>query len=134
MNPVEATQSIRERRWLGYALAVALTLVALWVRLQAGGLFQHSPFLLFLIAVALSAFLGGLGPGVLAALLSALLADYYLIPPLHDFALAWPQGAIQMGAFVLVAITIILLIHGVLTAHEIRRHSEARLIGLNTEL
>jgi K+-sensing histidine kinase KdpD len=75
MNPVSATQWIRARRWLSYPIAIALSLLALWARLQLGGLFVQSPFLLFMVAVALSAFLGGVGPGLVAAILSGLLAD-----------------------------------------------------------
>jgi signal transduction histidine kinase/CheY-like chemotaxis protein len=134
MNPVTATQGIRARAWLSYPLAVGLSVLALLVKLRLGSLFDHSPFLLFLIAVSVSAFIGGLGPGVLAAITSGLLADYYLIPPVHSFAVSWPQGAIAMGAFVLVSVTVILLIEGVLHAHEIRRQSEARLLGINAEL
>jgi signal transduction histidine kinase/CheY-like chemotaxis protein len=134
MNPVTATQPIRAKAWLAYPLAILLSVLALWVRLKLGGLFEHSPFLLFLIAVAVSAFVGGLGPGIVAAIVSGLLADYYLVPPVGSLAVSWPQGWIAMGAFILVAATVILLIHGVLAAHEIKQQSEARLMGLNAEL
>jgi signal transduction histidine kinase/CheY-like chemotaxis protein len=134
MNPVTATQFIRSRPWLAYPLAILLSVLALWVRLRLGALFEHSPFLLFLIAVAISAFVGGLGPGIAAAIASGLLADYYMVPPVGSFAINWPQGWIAMGAFTLVSATVILLIHGVLHAHEIRKQSEARLLGLNAEL
>jgi len=134
MNPVTATQPIRARSWLAYPLAVALSVLALVAKLKLGGLFDHSPFLLSLIAVSVSAFLGGLGPGILAALTSGLLAAYYLIPPIHSFAMTWPQGWIGMGAFALVSGVVILLINGVLQAYEIRRQSEQRLLDINAEL
>jgi signal transduction histidine kinase/CheY-like chemotaxis protein len=134
MNPVTATQWIRARAWLSYPLAILLSVLALLAKLQLGGLFDHSPFLLSLIAVSVSAFLGGLGPGILAAITSGLLAAYYLIPPLDSFAMSWPQGWIGMGAFILVSVVVILLINGVLHAHEIRRLGEQRLLGLNAEL
>jgi signal transduction histidine kinase/CheY-like chemotaxis protein len=134
MNPVTATQFIRSRAWLSWPLAILLSVLALWVRLRLGTLFEHSPFLLFLIAVAISAFVGGLGPGIAAAIASGLLADYYMVPPVGAFGFTWPQGWIAMGAFTLVSATVIFLIHGVLHAHEIRTQSEARLRGLNAEL
>jgi signal transduction histidine kinase/CheY-like chemotaxis protein len=134
MNPVTATQWIRARAWLSYPLAILLSVLALVAKIQLGSLFEHSPFLLSLIAVSVSAFVGGLGPGIAAALTSGVLAAYYLVPPLHSFAITWPQGWIAMGAFTLVSATVILLINGVLHAHEIRRQSEARLLGLNAEL
>jgi signal transduction histidine kinase len=134
MNPVTATQWIRARPWLSYPLAILLSVLALVAKLQLGGLFEHSPFLLSLIAVSVSAFIGGLGPGIAAAIVSGVLAAYYLVPPTHSVVIAWPQGWIAMGAFTLVSATVILLINGVLRAHEIRRQSETRLLGLNAEL
>src|SRR6218665_2752113 len=134
MNPVTATQPIRARAWLAYPLAVLLSVLALWVKLRLGGLFEHSPFLLSLVAVSVSAFVGGLGPGILAALPSGLLAAYYLVPPLQSFAIGSPEGWIGMGAFALVSGVVILLINGVLHAHEIRRQGEERLLNLNAEL
>lgn len=103
MNPVSATQWIRARRWLSYPIAIALALLALWARLQLGGLFDQAPFLLFMLAVALSAFLGGVGPGLVAAILSGLLADYYLLQPIGSFALLWPQGWVAMGIYAAVS-------------------------------
>jgi signal transduction histidine kinase len=134
MNPVTATQPIRARAWLAWPLAVLLSIFAIWAKLQMGTVFEHSPFLLSMIAVSISAFVGGFGPGIAAAITSALLAAYYLIPPLGSFAMVWPQGWIAIGAFSLVSVVVILLIKGVVHAHEIRRQGEARLLGLNAEL
>ena len=134
MNPVTATQPIRARAWLCYPLAVLLSVLATWVKVRLGGMFDHSPFLLSLIAVAFSSFVGGLGPGIVAAITSGLLAVQYLIPPVDSFAMVWPQGWIGLGAFALVSIVVILLINGVLHAYEIRRLGEERLLGLNAEL
>jgi signal transduction histidine kinase/CheY-like chemotaxis protein len=134
MNPVTATQPIRARAWLAYPLAILLSVIATWAKLQLGGMFEHSPLLLSMIAVSISAFIGGIGPGIVAATASGLLAAYYLIPPLHSFAMNWPQGWIAMGAFGLVAVVVILLINAVLRAHEIRRQGEERLLSLNAEL
>ncbi len=134
MNPVTATQSIRSRAWLSYPLAILLSMLALLVKLRLGGIFDHSPFLLSLIAVSVSAFVGGLGPGIVAAVTSGLLAAYYLLPPAGGFALTWPQGWIGIGAYALVSAIVILLINGVLHAHEIRRQGERRLLELNAEL
>jgi signal transduction histidine kinase/ActR/RegA family two-component response regulator len=134
MNPVSATQPIRARAWLAYPLAVLLSVLALLAKLQLGSLLEHSPFLLSLIAISVSTFIGGLGPGIAAAATSGLLAAYFLVPPLNSFAVVWPQGWIAMGAYSLVSVVVILLINGVLNAHEIRRLGEEKLLGLNAEL
>ena len=134
MNPITATQPIRDRPWLAYPLAVLLSLLALWAKLQLGGMFEHSPFLFFILAISVSAFVGGIGPGIVAAITSGLLVAYFLVPPVHSFAIGSVTGLIAMGIFALVSAAVILLIHGVLRAHDIRRDSEAQLLLLNAEL
>ena len=70
------------RLWLEILAALVLVAVAALVRivfLQVLGL--HAPFLTFYPAVMIAALYGGLLPGLLASGLSALLADYYLMPP-----------------------------------------------------
>jgi signal transduction histidine kinase/ActR/RegA family two-component response regulator len=129
-----ATQALRRRPWLGYPAAILLSLAALWARLALAGLFEHSPFLLFIIAVALSAFLAGLGPAILAAIVSGLLADYFLLQPVGSLGLVWPQGWIAIAIYAGVAAIVIMLIDSVVAAHEFRRQSERRLLELNAEL
>jgi C4-dicarboxylate-specific signal transduction histidine kinase len=45
---------------------------------------QDAPVSLFLCAVLLSAWFGGIGPGLLATALSALAFNYYFLPPIHS--------------------------------------------------
>ncbi len=45
---------------------------------------QEAPVSLFLCAVILSAWFGGVGPGFLATSLSALAFYYYFLPPIHS--------------------------------------------------
>ena len=67
-----------------YALAVLCVLVALVLTraLEPDGLVTP----LFFLAIILSAWFGGLGPGLVAALLSTLGLSYFFLPPLHTFA------------------------------------------------
>jgi PAS domain S-box-containing protein len=85
----EATQttplSFWRTSWAAYLLAAGLTLLMLLVRVSIGGRFEGPTMILFTIPIILSAFLGGLGPGLLATLLSALGADYFILPPLYSF-------------------------------------------------
>jgi PAS domain S-box-containing protein len=48
---------------------------------------QAAPVSLFLCAVMFSAWFGGVGPGLLAVLLSVLTFDYYVLPPIDTLAL-----------------------------------------------
>jgi signal transduction histidine kinase/CheY-like chemotaxis protein len=134
MNFFAATDVIRSRPWIGYPLAVGLSLAALSIRFAAGDLLVGFPFLTFFSAVVLSAFLGGLGPGVLAAVLSGLLSNYFLIPPEGDLRLTWPSGVIAMGFYVFTVTVIVGLIQGMIWASERQRASDEALRRLNAEL
>ncbi len=46
---------------------------------------EATPFRLFLAAVVIGAWFGGLGPGLLAIFLSAPLADYFFLHPRGSF-------------------------------------------------
>ena len=67
-----------------YGIAVLSVAAALIIsRLPAVHL-QDAPVSLFLCAVLLSAWFGGIGPGLLATALSALAFNYYFLPPFHS--------------------------------------------------
>src|SRR5690242_21559222 len=69
-----------------YGVAVAAVAVALLLKaLLSSVLNVDIPFLLFFATVALSAWYGGLGPGLLATALAALSIDYLLLPPFNEF-------------------------------------------------
>jgi signal transduction histidine kinase/ActR/RegA family two-component response regulator len=134
MNLVSATQPLRSRKPLGYLVAVLLSLFAIWLRLQLDTLFETSPFLLSLVAVALATLLGGFGPGVLAAILSGLLADYFLLPPVGSLGLDGRYAWVAMAVFGAAAATLVGLVHGILVAHDLRIESESKLREMNAEL
>ena len=50
------------------------------------------PFITFFPAVAVAAWYGGLGPGLLAIALAALTADWFFVDPRHSFRIADPVG------------------------------------------
>jgi len=65
------------------AATVALTLLGIWVRAhfpRLGFLFMYVP------VIAALAYAGGVAAGLVAALLSVLLAWYFLVPPMSSFA------------------------------------------------
>jgi PAS domain S-box-containing protein len=59
------------------------------------------PYLTFFPAVMLSAMLGGIGPGLVATALSAVLAATWLLPALHDPEPASLRDRVGLAAFVL---------------------------------
>ena len=62
-----------------YGLSVVLVLSALLVKLLVRPETLVGP--VFLLAVLLSAWLGGMGPGLIAALVATLTTDYFFLPP-----------------------------------------------------
>jgi len=70
---------------LRYGLTVASVTIALAISfILEGHNFHRGALPLFLFAVALSAWYGGVGPAMLAIALSVLTFDYYFAPPLHS--------------------------------------------------
>ena len=69
---------------------------------------ELTPFLLFFGAIMLATWNGGLLIGVFATLLSALLANYFFLPPLGAFDLS-SLGLIQCGVFIFEGFFIALL-------------------------
>ena len=74
---------------------MALVLLALWVRLSIGLPFYGPVLVIFTMPIILSAYWGGIGPGLLATAASVLAASYYLLPPIHSFAVASSAQVLQ---------------------------------------
>src|SRR5690349_11782526 len=73
-----------------YALAVAAPALALALSLILDPYLDRIVFMLFWPAVLVTAVIAGLGPALLASVLSVLAVDYWLISPYHTFHLAEP--------------------------------------------
>jgi signal transduction histidine kinase len=101
-----------------YAAAVA----AAGAAVAAAGLvapLAPSAFLLALATVAGCAWLGGTGPGLLAAALAAWGLDYFLLPPAGSLRVG-PDDAVRLAVFVLAALFVTAL-------HAASRRREAAL-------
>jgi signal transduction histidine kinase len=66
---------------------------------------EHIPSVIFLAAVTVSAWYGGIGPGLLATILSGLALDYYFVPEIGTIGLRVPS-LVWLGAYAGVAILI----------------------------
>jgi two-component sensor histidine kinase len=99
------------RQWFGYVLAGALVLLALGIRLQLGDeLPPGFPYLTFFPAVIITAFLGGLGPGIASAVASGIAAWYFFIPPANSFELNGAT-ALALAFYAFIVSVDITLIH-----------------------
>lgn len=82
---------------LAAAAALALTLA---LRPYLG----PSPTVLFFGAVAVSAWYGGWGPGLSAAIASSFAVEYFFVPPLHTLLPVAPGSIVRFVAFLAVSI------------------------------
>jgi C4-dicarboxylate-specific signal transduction histidine kinase len=69
-----------------YGIAVLSVSSALMISRWPGLHLEAAPVSLFLCAVMLSAWFGGVGPGLFAAILASLAFYYYFLPPVHSLS------------------------------------------------
>jgi diguanylate cyclase (GGDEF)-like protein len=111
-------------RW--YGLAVGLSALALILMLLLRPLMEHSIFLLFVAAVAVSALYGGLGPGLVASLLSALATDYFFLESQNTLP-SEMEETLRLGIFLSTGLIISWLAEG-------HKRAEDRLRARNEDL
>ncbi|HEU4415084.1 MAG TPA: CHASE3 domain-containing protein [Candidatus Angelobacter sp.] len=81
---------------LAYLCAVTLPPLVVMVRTALDPAIKDNPgLILFVFPILLSAYLGGLIPGLMATALSGLLASYYLLAPLHSFSISGRFPSVQ---------------------------------------
>jgi PAS domain S-box-containing protein len=104
--------------WLRYGVAVLAVGVVLLVKLLLDPLItEQSPFLLLAGAVVVSAWFGGLGPGLLATTLGAFGADYFFLPPEGSFT--WAGVALlPLALFAVQGLVISLLTEALRSARQ----------------
>jgi PAS domain S-box-containing protein len=107
---------------VAYAVALAACGVALGVSLAAGLSEDANTFPLLLAAVMVSAWYGGIGPGLLATALGGTVGTLLWLAPAAGRAAAGPTAHVPLGVFVLEALVICGLASFL---HEGRRRAEA---------
>jgi PAS domain S-box-containing protein len=115
-------------RSLRYGVAVLAVGVALLVKLLLDPLtIQDTPFLLIFGAIIVSAWYGGLGPGLLATIVSALITDYFFLYPKGSFS-RFSLEEIDVATFVLEGILVSILTSSLRSARDRAKQStlEAR--------
>src|SRR5258708_19212892 len=116
-----------------YGIGVLSVAAALVIsRLPAVHL-QDAPVSLFLCAVILSAWFGGVGPGLLATALSALAFNYYFLPPIYSLG-PKPEEIPRLVIFTVSALFVGLLSAAQRSATESLRRARDDLKGTVEEL
>jgi len=74
--------------WQVYLLAFAATAITLGIRLAlADPVAEHPILAMFMVPILFSAYLGGFRAGLVATTTACAAASYYLLPPIHSFAI-----------------------------------------------
>src|SRR5215213_10251143 len=101
-----------------YVVAALVVGAAVLIKLLLDPLtVQDTPFLLILGAIMVSAWYGGLGPGLLATGLSTLATDYFFLHPKVSFTTFGPE-LLDLGAFVVEGILVCVLTASLRTARD----------------
>ncbi|RCJ39499.1 hypothetical protein A6769_07035 [Nostoc punctiforme NIES-2108] len=93
---------IREKL-LHYSVALLSVALALWTTLLLNPYLIPTPGALFFAAVMVSAWYGGLGPGLVATLLSTFTVNYFFFKPLHPQNITNPNIVVPLLVFMLTA-------------------------------
>jgi two-component system, OmpR family, sensor histidine kinase KdpD len=94
--------------WTRYLAAFALVAVAgaIAALLEWAGLSEANKAVVFLPAVVLAAMWWGMGPGVLAAILSVLAFDFFFVPPYYTFAVRDVEYVVTLVVLAAVALLV----------------------------
>jgi PAS domain S-box-containing protein len=87
------TQSI----WKRYAVAVVITLLATWLRVELAPAESGGRFITLSLAAALAALYGGFGAGMVSTLLGMLLVNFLLVEPYFSLAITDPSEAFWLN-------------------------------------
>ena len=93
----------------------------------------QAPFLLFFGAVAISAWYGGRGPGIVATLLSAVFANYFFQYPQYSWSLNL-VSVLRMALFILEGVLVSLLVGALRTTQAQARKNFDRLKASEAEI
>src|SRR5947209_4535223 len=96
----------RRSPMLGYGVALLSSLLALGVALVVAPVVNDAPVPLFLAAVTISAWAGGLGPGLLASVVAGLALAQLFDLARGSLLLAWQDTALDVALFLGVAVLI----------------------------
>ena len=107
------TKKTSPQKWsraVRYAMAPVAVALSLACRLALNPvLHDSSPFIYFFVAIIVSGWLGGLGPGLAATVLSWLAVDYFYLPPIRSLQLEGPNEVVRSISFLLLGALVSLI-------------------------
>ena len=119
----------------GYFLAFATVCTATGIRYGMDKeLKDHNRLILFVPAVLVSAWYGGVGPGIFALLFSCFMCAWILIPPIDNLNLGDQAEQFGMLLYLLIGVGVIALVHREREAKRSRERAQEELRHLNESL
>ena len=110
-----------------YGVAVAAVAVVAVVKVLVGPFMEAQiPFLLFVLAVMVVAWLGALGPGLFATALALVVADYLFLAPAYSFGVDSPGQLLDLVVFAAVGAATSALVASMRAARRRSAASEER--------
>lgn len=97
--------SLKRSVIVGYGIATAVVILAWLVRLGQVALLEpnaipSTPFLTFFVAIMLAGWYGGLGPGLWATFLSAIISNFFFIQPSEAFGIRNLNDFVNIALFI----------------------------------
>jgi len=120
----------RRRLLLAYGLAVVTTAATLLIVTAGSGVAPETPVVIFVIPVMLSAYLGGLLPGLFCTALGTLSAIFFVIPRAHSWHVASPVDNERWLSLLLAGVLVSLLSEAERRARVRTQKQDARLAGV----
>src|ERR1700726_87400 len=97
-------------RLVAYGVAVLASGVSILLRWPLWPVIgDHTPFMTFFPAVILSAYFGGLGPGLVATFVSGAGAAFFLLKPHFSVEVQAPADVLALGLFTLTGVVLSVL-------------------------
>ncbi|GAA3811927.1 sensor histidine kinase [Nocardioides panacisoli] len=108
MSTLRAGLLSRRRRAYGYAVALAgaAVLVLVLLPFRGGALNLASDVAAYLVLVVVAALVGGLGPALVASVMSAAVLNFFFTRPYRTFAIDDANNVVALTAFVVVGVMV----------------------------
>ncbi|HJU87885.1 MAG TPA: ATP-binding protein [Gemmatimonadaceae bacterium] len=123
------------RPWyLRYGIAVVAVSIAIGLTLSFDEYLTRTIFILVFLAVGITAWYGGLGPGLAVVVLGTLAIQYFIIPPAGSFKPLDPRDIVPVVIFILVAVLLGALSESLRQARSRAQEREAEALALTHQL
>ena len=125
MDTPRTSNSFSSSTLVRYAVSLIVTALGLLVRsFLSPVLGTDAPLLVSILAVMFSAWYGGLGPGLIAIVVSAIVGKYFFIPPLLSLGFDRFSDVLRVVLFVAISLCATWLTESLRATAEARRRAE----------